>query len=146
MDQLSNPSHPIPSIPCCYSALIFISNAIVAYQYEYYFYSGLFTTLIVTSLFYHSTKTVTAYWIDKTTAFSIVGYGGYVFFDKIANGVTNHLYSSIIVGTFLATIVLYYYGHAKGCFCFAEDHDESDRWHQLMHLLTSIGHHFIVIL
>jgi hypothetical protein len=141
MNQLSN-----PSIPCCYSTLIFITNVIVAYQYGYYLYSALFTTLIITSLFYHSTKTVIAYRIDKTIAFLIVVYGGYVFFDKIANGIINYLYSAIIVGTFLATIVLYYYGHAKGCFCFAEDYDESDRWHQLLHVLTSIGHHFIVIL
>ena len=141
MNQLSN-----PSIPCCYSTLIFITNVIVAYQYGYYLYSALFTILIITSLFYHSTKTVTAYWIDKTIAFSIVGYGGYVFFDKIANGVTNYLYSTIIVGTFLATIVLYYYGRAYKYFCFDDDQDKSDRWHQLMHVLTSIGHNFIVIM
>ena len=84
--------------------------------------------------------------IDKLFVFAIVGYGGYVFFDKIANGVTNYLYSSIIVSTFLGTIVLYYYGRATNSFCFAEDCDESDRWHQLMHLLTSIGHNFIVLL
>ena len=146
---MDRPSHPIPShpsIPCCYSALIFITNAIVAYQYEYYFYSALFTILIITSLFHHSTKTPTTYLIDKLFVFAIVGYGGYVFFDKIANGVTNYLYSTIIVGTFLATIVLYYYGRATNCFCFADDHDESDRWHQLMHVITSIGHHFIVIM
>lgn len=135
-----------PSLACCYSALIFITNAIVAYIYGYYFYSALFASLIITSLFHHSTKTVTTYWIDKLFVFAIVGYGGYVFFDKIANGVINYLYSAIIMGTFLATIVLYYYGRATNCFCFADDPDKSDRWHQLLHVLTSIGHNLIVIM
>ena len=138
-----------PSIPCCISALIFIINVIVAYKYGYYLYSALFAALIITSLIHHSTKTPTTYLIDKIFVYAIVLYGGYIFFDKIIRkGIDNInlLYSAIIVVTFLGTIVLYYYGHATNSFCFAKDPDESDRWHQLMHVITSIGHYLIVIL
>jgi hypothetical protein len=123
---------------------------IVSYNYGYYLYSALFAAMTITSVSYHSTKTSTAYWIDKTFVFAVVIYGGYVFFDKIANGnvyeYKHPIYYTIIVGAFLGTVVLYYYGHANNCLCFAEDQDECDQWHQLLHLLTSIGHNFIVLL
>jgi hypothetical protein len=126
-----------------------VTNVIVAYNYGYYLYSGLFAALTITSIIHHSTKSFTTYWTDKIVIFAVIGYGGYVFFDKIAKGIVYEcqpLYYAIIVGAFLGIIVLYYYGNANNCFCFAEDLDECDRWHQLIHLLTSIGHHFIVLL
>ncbi len=138
-----------PQIACCYSSLLFVTNVIVAYNYGYYLYSALFAAMTITSIIHHSTKSFTTYWIDKIIVFAVVGYGGYILFDKIAKGNVHEyqlLYYPIIVGAFLGTIVLYYYGRLHKCFCFAEDLDECDRWHQLLHLITSMGHNFIVIL
>lgn len=141
--------HNLPSINCCYSSMIFITNAIVTYYYKYYLYSLLFVALTVSCVIHHSTKTPTTYYIDKLFVFSIVGYGGYVFYNKIldnSRGIEKYLYYSIIIGTFLGTIVLYYYGSINNSLCFAEDRDECDHWHQLMHIISSIGHNFIVLL
>ena len=143
--------HNLPSMNCCYSSMIFITNAIVTYYYEYYLYSLLFVALTVSSVIHHSTKTPTTYYIDKLFVFSIVGYGGYVLYNKIANNsgggsIEKCLYYTIIMGTFLGTIVLYYYGSINNSLCFAEDRDECYYWHQLMHIISSIGHHFIVFM
>jgi membrane protein DedA with SNARE-associated domain len=75
--------------------------------------------------------------------FSIVLYGGYLFYKKTiqVSDQPNLILSAIIVATFLATICLYY-----GGYCFHEDKNEADWYHSLMHILSSIGHHFIIIL
>lgn len=135
-----------PSFPCCYSAMIYATNVTIAYWYGYYLYSALFAAIIITSLFHHSTKIPIAYWIDQIFIVAVAVYGGYVLFDKIARGIKNILYYSIIVGAILGTIVLFYYGNVNNCFCFAKDFNERDRWHQLLHLITSMGHNSVVIL
>ena len=135
-----------PSFPCCYSSMIYYTNVIVAYWYGYYLYSALFAAILITSLFHHSTKTHIAYWIDQIFVITVSIYSVYILFDKIAQGIKNILYYAIIAGTFLGTMVLYFYGNINNCFCFAKDSNESDRWHQLLHFTSSILHNFIVIL
>lgn len=136
----------LPSIKCCYSSLLFITNVVVCYYYKYYLYSLLFIGLTISSLIYHSHKTSLSYWIDKFFIFSIVSYGGYVFYNKFSENIINIYYSTIVVITFLGAIILYYYGSLKRCFIFAEDINECDNWHQLLHLLSSLGHHFIIFM
>ncbi len=139
-------SYELPSVKCCYSALLFITNVVVCYYYKYYLYSALFAGLTVSSLIHHSHKTLLSYWIDKLFVFSVVGYGGYVFYKKFSKNIINILYSIIAIITFLGTVILYYYGSMKGCFVFAEDMKECDYWHQILHLLSSVGHHSIILM
>ncbi len=137
-------SYELPSLKCCYSSLLFITNVVVCYYYKYYLYASLFAGLTISSLIHHSHKTRLTYWIDKLFVFSVVGYGGYVFYNKISKTLFNIYYSILTVITFLGTVILYYYGSIKGCFVFAEDMNECDKWHQLLHLLSSVGHHSII--
>ncbi len=139
-------SYELPSIKCCYSSLLFITNVVICYCYKYYLYSLLFIGLTISSLIHHSHKTLLSYWIDKFFVFSVVGYGGYVFYNKFSKNIVNIYYSIIVLISFLGTIILYYYGSFKKCFVFAEDINECDNWHQLLHLLSSLGHHFIIFM
>jgi cation transport ATPase len=139
-------SYELPSIKCCYSSLLFITNVVICYCYKYYLYSLLFFGLTISSLIHHSHKTLLSYWIDKFFVFSVVGYGGYVFYNKFSKNIVNIHYSIITLISFLGTIILYYYGSLKKCFVFAEDINECDNWHQLLHLLSSLGHHFIIFM
>lgn len=133
--------------PLCFSSMVFITNAVVSYYYDYALYSLLFIALSLSSIIHHHYKTFTTCYIDKFFVFAIVGYGTYVFYHKIMNSTKyNFLYCASIICLFLATVVLYYYGSAHNSFCFAEDPDECNYWHQWMHILSSIGHHLIVIM
>ena len=79
-----------PQLNLCISSLVFFTNAIVTYYYEYYLYSLLFVALAVSSSIHHWCKTQTSYIIDKLFVFAIVGYGAYVFFNKLANNTHTH--------------------------------------------------------
>lgn len=138
-------SHNLPSINCCISSLFFLTNVFVTYYYEYYMYSALFLGLTISSSTHHLLKTPITCIVDKFFVFAVVGYGGYIFCNKIING-SKQMSCAIVIAAFLGTVFLYYYGSANGQFCFAEDKEESDKWHQLLHLLSSIGHHFIVLM
>jgi hypothetical protein len=73
---------------------------------------------------------------------SVVLFGGYLYFTKVKDVVI----ASFIVATFLATILLYYYGYAYKQFCFSADAHEADMFHAFMHMVVSVGHLMIVFL
>jgi hypothetical protein len=53
--------------------------------------------------------------------------------------------SIFIVLTFLFVVFVYIYGYANKKYVFDENDEISKKYHLLMHLLGSIGHHLIVI-
>ena len=120
---------------------------IVCYLYNYYVYSLLFLFLFVASVFRHLESTNITYILDRTAIFSIVFYGGYIFYNKLLNSnYSMSLYPPIIIGTFLCTGYLYYIGYINCKYCFDSDPAISSFYHGLMHLLASIGHMFIIIM
>lgn len=111
---------------CVYSSLLFLTNVVVAYWYEYFVYSVIFLLLTVTSVCYHSHYTTFTQNIDKVAIYLVVFYGGYLFYTKIKNRpenvTTTQVALSFIIGlTFLSTILLYYYGYMMSSLCFCED-------------------------
>jgi len=126
-----------------FSSMVFLTNMVVAFYYKYYLYSFIFLCLTITSYWHHSHYTEFSYIFDKMAVFSVVLYGGYLFYIKTiqVSDQPNPILSAMIVATFLATICLYY-----GGYCFHEDKNKADWYHSLMHILSSIGHHFIIIL
>jgi hypothetical protein len=127
-----------------YSSFIFITNIITAFFKEYYLYSFLFCILTITSLFYHSNSNIYTNIIDKFAILSIVLYGSYVLYDKTLT--TNNLQLFIIMTTFLLCILLFCYGYCNNCYCFNPDTCIGDKYHCLLHIISSIGHHFIIFL
>ena len=130
--------------PCSYSSMFFAINVTVNYLYGYFVYSALFAFLLSTSIIHHSTKTFYTYVVDKLAIICVVLYGGYLFYQK--KWTDNIILASGIILTFLSTIYLYYYGYTCDQYCFAPDKCESDWYHGLMHLISSVGHLMIVFL
>lgn len=139
---------------CFYSSFVFIINVSVALYYGYYLYAGLFLALLITSLLQHSQYTLLTNIFDKISIFSIVFYGGYIFYKKISSYIKSkaelnakqYILSFLILFTFISTIILYYYGYFNNCFCFCDDQVNANLFHSFMHCVGSFGHCCIVFL
>jgi hypothetical protein len=134
---------------CFYSSFVFVINVIFAWLYGYYLYAGLFMALIITSLFYHSSYTYVTNIIDKIAILCIVGYGGYLFYNKLFLAkltVKQYILSTAIIFTFLLTIFMYYYGYLHNCLCFSDDIQQANWFHSGMHCVSCVGHCCIVFL
>jgi len=144
-----------PYNPCFYSSFVFIINVLVALYYGYHLYAGLFFSLLITSLLQHSHYNLLTTILDKIVIFSIVFYGGYLFYNKISNNISPKIFelnakqyflSYIIVITLILTIILYCYGYLNNCFCYCDDQIEAYVFHVFMHCVGSLGHCCIVFL
>jgi hypothetical protein len=100
------------------------------------------------------------YWVyllDKLFVYFVVFSGGCLAYKRINNlqwgsisGNSANSYSIIciacIASTFLLTLLLYYYGDACKIFVFDPQPDVADKWHCLIHWISSFGHHCILLL
>jgi len=127
--------------PMFYSSFLFLTNVLIAYRYEYYLYSYLFIALFITSIIVHSHDIIITNIIDKLSLVSVVFYGGYMFISKRPSLIK----SVLIVSTFLTVIYLYSYGYYTHKYCFHEDKNTRQLYHPLMHLISSLGHHLIIL-
>jgi hypothetical protein len=128
----------------CYSSFIFITNVITAFIKKYFLYSFLFCFLIMTSVIFHSNNNIYTFVIDKIAVISIVLYGSYILYKKISSKNRSTIF--LIITTFLLTIFLYYYGYCTNNYCYNPDKFIGDIYHTLLHIISSIGHHFIIFL
>lgn len=136
---------------CVYSSLIFLTNIFLALYYDHYFYAFLFLCLTVTSLAHHSYNTVYTGIIDKISVYAVIFYGGYIFYNKYTNDtntkdIKDIVKPIIIVGTFLSVVFLYGYGYLTDNYSFHPSDSVSQMYHSLLHIISSIGHHFIISL
>lgn len=135
-----------------WSSLIFTTNMTANFLAEKYTYSFLFACLTITSLIFHSEHSPPCYSIfvkglDKLAICAIVIYGGSIVW---ATFHTVQLFTNwhivlllIIVLTFYMTIHLYVYGYLTNQYCYSKD---GNYWHSILHLISSIGHHAILLL
>lgn len=103
----------------------------------------LFFVLLITSILYHIQNTPITNLLDKIAIFSIVFYGGFLFYKKIQIGIfgiKSIILSFLIVMTFLSTAIMYYYGYLNNCLCFWDDPVKANLIHSFMHCIVSLGH------
>ena len=143
---------------CVYSSLIFLTNIFLALYYDHYFYAFLFLCLTVTSIVHHSYNTVYTGIIDKISVYAVIFYGGYIFYNKYVKDIKeikdiintkdakDIIKPIIIVGTFLSVVFLYGYGYLTDNYSFHPSDSVSQMYHSLLHIISSIGHHFIISL
>ena len=141
---------------CVYSSLIFVTNVFSALYYNHYFYAFLFLCLTITSIVHHTYNTFYTGIIDKIPVYAVILYGGFIFYNKYIkdliidsdlnlNSITN-IKAALIVSTFLSVVFLYKYGHLTDNYSFHPSHSVSQMYHSLLHIISSIGHHFIISL
>jgi hypothetical protein len=128
-----------------WSSLVFVTNMFAAFWRKYYLYSLFFACLTISSLVVHSHHTLATNLIDKVCIAAIVLYGGYMFYIKLPKiNLWNSLFYAMCVSTFLFTIWVYIYGYITKQYCFCGDSELGNIWHSMMHVVSSIGHHFII--
>ena len=123
------------------SSLLFSTNFIGNLYLENYIYGIFFLILLITSLIHHNLNTDNSFILDQIALYLIIIYGGYYFLSKKDY---NGLVYYFIILMFLSCGFLYFGGKTYEHFCFHPEKDCSDKYHVLMHICASIGHHFIV--
>jgi len=111
---------------CVYSSLIFLTNIFLALYYNHY--TGI---------------------IDKISVYAVIFYGGYIFYNKYVKNtkdIKDIIKPIIIVMTFLSVVFLYGYGYLTDNYSFHPSESVSQMYHSLLHIISSIGHHFIISL
>ena len=126
------------------SSLFFITNMTTAFFTEQYLYSVLFFILTLTSLIVHYNDNFYTNIIDKIAISAIVSYGTYILYNKLNDN--NRINCTIIIVLFLACIFLYCYGFITKQYCFCDERCIAQKYHFIMHIISSIGHHFIIFL
>lgn len=128
---------------CFCSSFIYLTNCILAYAYNYNVYALIFFCLFVTSILFHSNNTSqVAYILDKISICMVVCYGGYLFYKNYSQ--TLIIMNYMIIMTFLLTLYLYYYGRMYSKYCYDPDEGTANKYHSLMHVISSIGHILII--
>ena len=123
------------------SSLVFITNIASAVYNQYYVYSFLFLCLTIISVIFHSTHDPIVNILDKICIFLVVVYGGYVFYNR--NPPKNQ--SFLILSSFVAVLFLYCYGYMINNYCYHPDQCIANQYHSLLQLISSIGHHLILL-
>ena len=122
------------------SSVIFITNVLSTYYYGDYVYCG----LTGSSLMYHYNTNIYTNIIDKVCILGVVSYGGYVVYNKITPEKILHV--SFAVFLFTVTIFLFFYGYCVNDYCYHPDKCIGDKYHCMLHIVSSIGHHLVLVL
>lgn len=148
VDEITNnPQYTMVSIRniLFYSSMIFITNIAATIYKEYYIYTILFVCLTISSLFFHyPCNNIYVNIADKICITMVVLYGGFMLYNKITDD--NALYVIAVVILFLLVNYLYFYGYCTNQYCFHPNKYMGDLSHALIHISSSIGHHFITFL
>lgn len=107
-------------------------------------YALFFLVLTITSLIVHNNDTIYTNLIDKIAILPVVIYGVYLLFQKMC--AENAFTCFMIILTFLLAVYLYIYGYTNKTYCFSEDNGIAQTYHFILHLISSLGHHLIIIL
>jgi len=126
-----------------YSSLLFYTNHVSAFlkgktEYAYSFYLLTFTSLLVHGIY---DCTITNL-IDKLAILQIVTIGGYYFMKNL--NIMPVLYKISTVFSFIAVIIIYCYGYMTNQWCFDPNIEYAQFCHSSIHVLSSLGHHFII--
>ena len=134
---------------CVYSSYLFATNTLAALYMGNYVYALLFCILTITSIIHHSIQNTYTSIIDKVAVYSVMFYGGYVFYHHIKNNFNSlNVYKLIkyilIISTFLAVVYLYVVGYLTKRFSFDTNKNRAEISHCVLHAYGSIGHHIII--
>ena len=136
-------SRPPPLDPTVYTSFAFLTNALVAFVSGYPMYALLFATLFKTSILFRLYPSTVTFLFDKVAVNAVVGYGGYLLYQRLSE--LNLVWIVTIVSTFAVTVYLFYYGYMTNTYCYDKKKTTQLHYHSLLHLISSFGHHLIVL-
>jgi hypothetical protein len=126
-----------------FSAVFLLTNSVTALYKDDWIYMVLFILLFCTSISVRLVESDAIVAIDNICIFLIILYGGWLFLIK--RPYIAWLLQLLIVTTFLATIYLYIYGYYTSSYSYDSDEETSQLYHSLLHTISSVGHHIIVL-
>jgi hypothetical protein len=131
-----------------YTSFIFLTNVITAFYREYYLYAFLFIMLTMTSVIVHTNDNIYTNTIDKFSVFCVVIYGGNMLWNKylVCHEFEYFIPTFMVVISFSFCIFVYIYGYLQQNYCFHSQKCIADVYHSLLHLISSFGHHLIILL
>jgi len=129
---------------CVFTSCLFFTNSISAFCYNKYYLSYFYTQLACSSVLYHYYKTPSLFYFDKLSIICIVSYGGYIMYNQWITTKMNYFIFTFIHTCLFLIMLLYYYGYLYNTFCFHPLY--GNYYHAMVHLLSSIGHHSILLL
>jgi hypothetical protein len=125
------------------SSFVFLTNVVHFLTAGYFIYAFLFFVLFITSVIVRLTKdNIWTLAADKIAILCVVLYGLMIFYNK-SWASDNYILISLILFTFLAVVYLYVYGWCTDSYCFSE---EGEMYRAALHCISSLGHHFIVLM
>ena len=134
---------------CVYSSYLFATNTLAALYIHDFVYAFLFCMLTITSIIHHMLQNTYTSIIDRFAVYSVMFYGGYIFYTHLMNNFDSIdifliIKYILIVATFLSVVYLYVIGYFTEKFSFDPNNDVSEISHCLLHAYGSIGHHIII--
>jgi len=127
--------------PLFWTSLIFATNMFAAFFAGLYFYSLLFACLTITSLVVHTECNIWTNLVDKLAISAIFFYG---LFRVCHKGYCKVWLNLGIIITFLFCVWVYLWGYLTNQYVFSKE--SSEKWHIIMHIIGSVGHHGIILL
>jgi hypothetical protein len=108
---------------------LFIANSVHCFLKQKYLYGSSFLILTGTSVMFWRFKNVYTYWFDQTAIYLVVLIGGY-------NSLKlDWIHFIFAVMSILCVIGIHWAGSVL----------KSDKYHHLVHVLSSFGHHVILL-
>ena len=134
------------NVSCIFSSFIFLTNIINNYLYNELVYAFIFFCLFVTSIIFHYTNTFHSNIFDKFSILMVVCYGGLVYYKKVKTTTEINWLHYVPLLCFFLTIYLFLYGYLTDSYCFCSDCKIANLYHSLLHIISSVGHHAIVMI
>jgi len=129
--------------PTLFTPVVFLTNSLTAIYMDNYLYSILFLNLYCTSLLCRLRVSEWTYLADIIAIYLIVLYGSYSY---ILNWNTYTPAShGIIMSSFLLSIFFHHYGYINNEYCFNKDIYIAKQYSSLVHIISSVGHHMIIL-
>jgi hypothetical protein len=129
--------------PTFLTSFVFLTNAIVAFLTQNMVYAFLMILLTISSIIFRVFRSEEIVFIDQLFVVFIVLYGSYIFSIKAAK--MNPIVIWFILTTFFLTFYLYCYGYSMKKFCYDTDEEVGKVYHAILHLISSLGHHAIIL-
>ena len=127
-----------------FSSFIFITNIITSFYKKYYFYTFFFICLTITSLIFHYNSNIYTNILDKLSIFAIISYGALILYKNMS--LIKYKKIILIIFSFLLVLLFFTYGFFTKKYCYDKNKCISDKYHCLLHFISSFGHHLIIFL
>jgi hypothetical protein len=129
--------------PTLFTPVFFLTNSLTAIYMDNYLYSILFLNLFCTSLLCRLYVSELTYLIDIVAIYLTVVYGAYSYMlDWIKYTSASH---GVILSTFMFTIFFHHYGYVSKEYCYNKDIYVAKQYSSLVHIISSLGHHMIIL-